>query len=101
MTARTRSPPQGVCVPSTYNDGGLGHGSGTSFASPLIAGTVALCIYSGACAGLTPAQIVRKIVGDAAAYNTESKNTGYGFQGDPLWPISGKYYGYLTRAGLY
>jgi hypothetical protein len=25
----------------------------------------------------------------------------YGFQGGPLRPISGKYYGYLMRAGLY
>jgi hypothetical protein len=26
---------------------------------------------------------------------------GYGFQDDPLRPISGKYHGYLIRAGLY
>jgi hypothetical protein len=26
---------------------------------------------------------------------------GYRFQGDPLRPFSGKYYGYLIRAGLY
>jgi hypothetical protein len=25
----------------------------------------------------------------------------YGFQGDPLRPINGKYYGYLIRAGSY
>jgi subtilisin family serine protease len=81
--------------------GALGHGSGTSFASPLVAGTAALCIYSGPCAGLSPAQIVRKMVADASAYNTDNKNSGYGFQGDPLRPISGKYYGYLIRAGQY
>jgi len=40
---------------------------------------------------------VRKIV--AAAYSTAKQNTGYGFQGDPLRPISAKYYGYLIRAG--
>jgi subtilisin len=91
----------GVCVPSSYLGGGNGHGSGTSFASPLVAGTVALCIYSGPCAGLTPAQLVKMIVADAAAYNNSRKGTGYGFQGDPLRPISGKYYGYLIRAGLY
>ena len=33
------------------------------------------------------------------AYNQATP--GYGFQGDPLRPISGKYYGYLIRAGLY
>jgi hypothetical protein len=41
------------------------------------------------------------IVSDAAAYNTARRNEGYGFQGDPLRPVSGKYYGYLIRAGLY
>lgn len=33
--------------------------------------------------------------------NTATKNRGYGFQGDPLRPITGKYYGYLIRAALY
>jgi subtilisin len=68
-------------------------------ASPHVAGTVALCVWAGGCAGLTPAQINAKIVGDAAAYN--QANPGYGFQGDPLRPIAGKYYGYLIRAGLH
>ena len=45
-------------------------------------------------------QIIQKIVSDAATYNNAKKNAGYGFQGDPLRPISGKYYGYLIRAGL-
>ena len=72
--------------------------SGTSQASPFVAGTVGLCIAAGACTG-TPAQIIQKIVADAAAYNTANPN--YGFQGDPLHPISGKYYGYLIRAALY
>jgi subtilisin family serine protease len=81
--------------PGTFYD----YESGTSMSSPHIAGTVALCIASGPCAGLTPPQIIQKIVGDAAAYNT--KTVGYGFQGDPLRPVSGKYYGHLIRAGLY
>jgi hypothetical protein len=72
---------------------------GTSFAAPLVTGTVALCIHSGRCAGLTSAQIIDKIRADAAGYN--QANPSYGFQGDPLRPISGKYYGYLVRAGLY
>jgi subtilisin family serine protease len=91
----------GVCIQSTYPDDSYVSESGTSFASPIVAGTVALCIASGPCAGLTPPQIVQKIVADAATYNTASKNFGYGFQGDPLRPVSGKYYGYLIRAGLY
>jgi hypothetical protein len=36
---------------------------------------------------------------DDAAYN--NANPSYGFTGDPLRPITGKYYGYLIRAGLY
>jgi hypothetical protein len=40
-------------------------------------------------------------VADAVAFNTAKKNFGYGFQGDPLRPVSGKYYGYLIRAAQY
>jgi subtilisin len=91
----------GVCIASTYPGGLYSVGSGTSFASPLAAGTVALCVASGPCAGLTPRQVIQKIVADATAYNTAKKNAGYGFRGDPLRPISGKYYGYLIRAAQY
>jgi subtilisin family serine protease len=91
----------GVCIGSTYPGGLYAISSGTSFATPLVSGTVALCIAAGRCAGLTPRQIIQTIVGDAAAHNTAKKNAGYGFQGDPLRPIAGKYYGYLIRAGLY
>jgi subtilisin family serine protease len=73
--------------------------NGTSFASPITAGVVALCIASGPCAGLTPAQIITKIVADARAYNVAHPN--YGFRGDPQHPIAGKYYGDLVRAALY
>ena len=65
-------------------------------------GLVALCVASGQtpCAGLTPVQIVKKIVADATAYNTA--NPGYGFLGDPLHSNDpGRYYGFLIRAGLY
>lgn len=72
--------------------------SGTSFSAPVVAGTVALCIASGPCAGLTPNQIIAKIVNDAAAYN--NANLDYGFDGDPNHPIAGRYYGYLVRAAL-
>jgi subtilisin family serine protease len=89
----------GVCVVSTFPGGQYAQSSGTSFSTPFVTGTVALCIWSGPCAGLTPQQITQKIVSDAATYNTA--NPGYGFEGDPLRPDGGKYYGYLIRAGLY
>jgi subtilisin family serine protease len=86
-------------IDTTGNGTGYLVRSGTSFAAPHVAGVVALCIAAGPCAGLIPAQIIQKIVADVATYNTA--NTGYGFRGDPLRPISGKYYGYLIRAALY
>ena len=67
--------------------------------SPHVAGTIALCIASGPCAGLNPAQIIQKIVSDAAAYNTA--HTDYGFVGDPIRPAPGKYFGFLIRAAAY
>jgi subtilisin len=92
----------GVCVPSTYINSAYARSSGTSFAAPLASGMVALCLASGKkpCAGLTPAQVVAKIVADGRAYNLA--NPDYGFTGDPLHsPDPNRYYGYLIRAGLY
>jgi len=98
----------GVCIQTTASPGSsetpspdryVSDFSGTSASVPHIAGTVALCIASGPCRGLTPAQIIQKTVSDAAAYSM--KQPDYGFLGDPLSPVSGKYYGYLARAGLY
>ena len=91
----------GVCILSSFLGGGYDLISGTSQSAPAVTGTVALCIAAGPCAGLTPAQVIQKIIADAAAYNTNRRNSGYGFAGDPLRPITGKYYGYLIRAGLY
>jgi len=89
----------GWCISSTYPGADYFTDSGTSFASPMGAGTAALCIDSGPCAGLTPAQIVAKLVADAAAYNVADPS--YGFVGDPAHPVAGHYYGYLLRAALY
>ena len=91
-----------VCDLTVFPGPTFGLDSGTSYASPQVAGTVALCIASGSCAGLTPAQIRQKIVADAAAYNSSRRGLGYGFAGDPLHaPDPSRYYGYLIRAGLY
>jgi hypothetical protein len=72
--------------------------SGTRQASAAVAGTAALCIARRACPG-TPAQIIQELRADAAAFN--QANPCHGFQGDPRHPLSGKYYGYLIRAGLH
>jgi subtilisin family serine protease len=90
----------GVCLGSTFLDSSYAiFFGGTSFAAPIVSGVVALCIASGPCAGLTPPQIIQKIVADAAAYN--SVHLAYGFLGDPQHPIAGEYYGNLIRAAQY
>jgi subtilisin len=98
--AHTVSAP-GTCVVSDALGGGTSTYYGTSQAAPHVAGAVALCLDDGAsagpCAGLTPAQIIAKMRGDAAANATSSN----GFSGDPLHPPSGKYFGYLLSAGGY
>ena len=91
----------GTCVASTAKGGGTTLMSGTSMASPHMAGAVALCLAegttSGPCAGLAPADVVKKMRADAGTYN--AANRSFGFTGDPLRPISGRYYGYLPWAG--
>jgi subtilisin family serine protease len=91
----------GTCVLSDALGGGTSTYEGTSQAAPHITGTVALCLNEaglpGACSGLTPAQIIGKVRSDAAA-NTTTTN---GFVGDPLHPITGKYFGYLVSATAY
>ncbi len=81
----------GVCITSTWNDGGTKTISGTSMASPHVAGLVARCIDAGPCAGLTPARIIARLRADAAARPADQ-----GFLGDPGHPIVGRYYGNLA-----
>jgi subtilisin len=107
----------GVCINSTWKGGTYSVQSGTSMSAPTAAGTVALCMASGACmhpadpvAGtpatrFTPAEVIQKLRADADAYNRA--NTAFGFSGDPLRPYSNsrtgglRYYGFLLRAGVY
>ncbi|MGH9041649.1 MAG: S8 family serine peptidase [Acidimicrobiia bacterium] len=86
----------GVCVYSTWNDGGYESISGTSMASPHVAGLVARCIDAGPCSGMSPAEIIQKIRADAAARPAES-----GFFGDTKEPLEGRYYGDLIDGSAY
>lgn len=89
----------GVCISSTSptpESYGVAHG--TSFASPAVAGSLALCISEGDCEGSGKA-LMSQFLKATAAYN--KKHWHFGFDGDPLRPVKGKYYGYLAQIAGY
>ncbi len=93
----------GVCIKSTWPGGGYNTISGTSMASPHIAGMVTLCLRSGgSCSsGTTPEQIIDKLRQDAQNESPAGGSPYYGFTYDPNSPNGSRYYGYLAYAGDY
>ncbi|GAA2139806.1 subtilisin AprE [Arthrobacter humicola] len=83
----------GVCILSTA-PGGYAVNHGTSFASPAVAGSVALCISQRECTG-SGKDVMEQYLHLTASYT--KRHHDYGFGGDPVHPISGKYFGYLTE----
>ena len=91
----------GVCIKSTVPGSSWSSDySGTSMASPHVAGVTALCVQengvNGACAAKTPAQTISYLRSDAQTYN--NANPTYGFEGDPISNPGFEYYGFLIRA---
>jgi subtilisin family serine protease len=83
----------GMCILSTA-PGGYGVEDGTSFASPAVAGSVALCISQNECTG-SAEDVMEQYLHVTASYTM--RHNEYGFRGDPVHPIGTKYFGYLTQ----
>jgi subtilisin family serine protease len=91
----------GTCILSSRRGGGTTTMTGTSMAAPHVAGAVALCLGAagvpGPCAGLAPADVIRRVRADAEA---AALTAAWGFVGDPLRPLSGRMLGHALAAPL-
>ena len=91
----------GACVKSTIPGGRYGFASGTSMATPHVAGLMAACHSEngvpGRCADLTPDQITDMVMWESRTLGQRAPD--WGFIGDPVNPLptSGwTHYGFLT-----
>ena len=89
----------GVCILSSWGNGGYKTISGTSMASPHVAGAAVLCLASGDCPVDDPPGTMLKLRSDAAAY--AAAHPAEGFKGDPANKIKGKYFGYAVSVSGY
>jgi hypothetical protein len=85
----------GVCPYTTLKGNRYGYvQSGTSLAAAALTGVVLDCLRAGgACAGATTVAEVHHILISQARAAAERGRT---FAGDPLSPVTGRYYGYLA-----
>jgi len=62
-------------------------------AAPLVSALTARCYSKGVCALENNTEMAR-IVANSVNYNKVNRN--YGFTGDPLRPIKGRYFGHMV-----